>query len=147
MGIDINKRGVKSKPGYIDGPRIWLPLDVLQSKAFASVPNSSKALLICIAAQLRGKGGINNNGDLVTCMKVLKNYGWKSEKTIRAAAKKLEEKNLLCKTRQGQLPNKPNLYAVTWLPLNESDKLDITNKGFPYLGYKLLDRLNLNINR
>ena len=146
MGVDKNERGAKPKTGYLEGPRIWLPLEVLQSRAFASLSNSGKALLLCIAAQLRGKGGIKNNGDLTTCMKVLKKYGWNSEKTIRAAAKNLEEKKLICKTRQGQLPNKPNLYAVTWLPLNEDDKLDITARGFPYLGYRLFETVNLNVN-
>ena len=118
------------------GPRIWIPLDVLQSKAYSSLSITAKALLIDLAGQLRSKfGEIKNNGDLTTALKIMAIRGWKSDKTIRRAAKDLERVDLIVKTRQGQLPNKANLYAVIWLDLNESPKLDITKLGFPYKGY------------
>jgi hypothetical protein len=118
------------------GPRIWIPLEVLQCKAYASLSITAKALFIDLAAQLRGKfGEVRNNGDLTTALRVLANRGWKSDKTIRRAAKELENVLLIVKTRQGHLPNKSNLYAVTWLELNENPKFDITKIGFPYKGY------------
>lgn len=118
------------------GPRIWIPLDALQSAAYASLSMTAKALLIDLAAQLRAKfGEVKNNGDLTTALRVLSLRGWKSDKTIRRAAKELEKAMLVVKTRQGHLPNKANLYAVTWLELNESSKLDITKIGFPYKAY------------
>lgn len=82
-----------------------------------------------------------NNGDLTTAIKVLSARGWKSDKTIRKAANELEKAKLITKTRQGHLPNLCNLYAVTWLPLNENDKLDITARGHQLNAYKLLERL------
>jgi hypothetical protein len=115
---------------------------VLQSRAYASLSHSAKALLLDLAAQLRTvHGAICNNGDLTTAMGVLSRYGWKDEKTIRSAARRLESVLLISKTRQGQRPNKANLYAVTWLPLNESSKLDITARSFPFNGYKLKEPL------
>lgn len=141
MGRDRNERGFNKskKSDLMIGARIWLPLDMLQGAAYASLSYSAKALLVDLAAQLRGKGGIINNGDLSTAFKVLCECGWKDEKTIRKAAKELESVGLIVKTRQGHRPNTCNLYAVTWLPLNEMDKLDITAKGFPFNAYRLHD--------
>lgn len=145
MGIDRNQRGYvkKSRKDFLVGARIWLPLDMLQGDAYASLSFSAKALLLDLTAQLRGSGGVKNNGDLATAFTLLSKRGWKDEKTIRKAAKELEQVNLIVKTRQGYRPNTCNLYAVTWLELNEMDKLDITAKGFPLNGYKLIDKAKL----
>jgi len=142
MGKDRIESDRKPKFYKMQGPRIWIPLDVLQGAAYANLKPTAKALLLDLAGQLRGsaKGGITNNGDLTTALKVLSTTGWKSDKTIRSAARELERNKLIVKTRQGHLPNKANLYAVTWVPLNPDEKLDIASKGFPLNGYKLLDR-------
>lgn len=133
----------KRKPAQfkLEGARIWIPLSVLQGKAYSSLSISAKALLFDIAAQLRSdkKRGIYNNGDLTTAIKRLSERGWKSSKTIRRAAKELEKKTLIVKTRQGRLPNKANLYAITWYPLNEMPKLDVSANNFPLNGYVLFD--------
>jgi|SRR5450830_296870 len=142
MGVDANERIKKPTKFQLKGARIWLPLDVLQGAAYASLSMSAKALMIELAGQLRAKhGDIINNGDLTTAISILKPRGWVSEKTIRTAAHDLERAMLIIKTRQGQRPNKCNLYAVTWLPLNESPKLDITARGYQLNAYKLMERL------
>jgi len=142
MGIDANERIKKPAKFELKGARIWLPLDVLQGAAYASLSISAKALMVELASQLRAKhGDIINNGDLTTAISVLKARGWLSEKTIRTASQDLERAMLIIKTRQGQRPNKCNLYAVTWLPLNESPKLDITARGYQLNAYKLMERL------
>lgn len=141
MGVDRAEQERRPRDFKMKGPRIWLPLDVLQGAAYASLSSTAKALLIDLAAQLRAKNGdIYNNGDLTTAMKVLSKHGWKSDKTVRSAAKQLVKAKLIVLTRQGHLPNVANLYAVTWLPLNESQKIDITSRGFPLMAYKLADR-------
>lgn len=53
----------------------------------------------------------------------------------------LEEAGFICKTRQGARPNKANLYALTWLPLNESPKLDMTAGAYPLHVYRKTLRL------
>lgn len=143
MGIDRNKRANNKRDKFqLQGARIWLPLEAFHGAAYASLSISAKALLIDLATQLRAKhGDIINNGDLTTALKVLSQRGWKSDKTIRKAANELELAKLIIKTRQGHLPNLCNLYAVTWLPLNEDDKLDITARGHQLNAYKLLERL------
>ncbi len=142
MGIDRNERAKKPVKFQMQGPRIYLPLEVLQGVAYTSLKPTAKALLLDIASQLRSRyGDITNNGDLTTAISVLAGKGWKSDKTIRSASRELERNNLIVKTRQGRLPNKANLYAVTWLPLNEHPKLDITARGFPLNSYKLMEKL------
>lgn len=146
MGIDCAERDKRRSRYKLEGPRIWIPLEMLQSTAYASLSFSEKALLIDLTGQLRAKyGEIYNNGDLTTAFKVLSKLGWKDEKTIRKAAKGLERQKLILKTRQGQRPNLCNLYAVTWLILNEDPKLDVTSKGFQLNAYKLLDKLPVKI--
>lgn len=141
MGIDRVERARKPDKFQMKGARIWLPLDMLQGAAYASLSHSAKALLLDLTAQLRAKHGeIINNGDLTTAFSVLSRCGWKDEKTIRKAARQLEAVYLIVKTRQGHRPNTANLYAVTWLPLNENDKLDITARGFPLNRYLLMDK-------
>lgn len=142
MGVDAHEKARKPDKFQMKGARIWLPLDMLQGAAYSSLSPTPKALLLDLAAQLRAKHGeIQNNGDLTTALKVLSKHGWKSDKTIRTAAKQLEQVNLIVKTRQGHLPNTCNLYAVTWLPLNESKKLDISARGFLFHGYKLMEKM------
>ncbi len=127
----------------MQGARIWLPLEAFHGAAYASLSIGAKALLIELATQLRGnkKLGIVNNGDLTAAFKVLSARGWHTDKTIRKAANELESAELITKTRQGHLPSLCNLYAVTWLPLNEHDKLDITARGQQLNACKLLERL------
>lgn len=132
----------KSDKFKLEGARIWLPLDAFHGAAYSSLSITAKALLLDLATQLRSnKKGIYNNGDLTTALRVLEKRGWKNEKTIRKASKELEAAKLITKTRQGQLPNLCNLYAVTWLPLNENNKLDITARGHQLNAYKLMERL------
>lgn len=141
MSIDAHEKARKSKRYEISGPRIWIPLNMMQGGAYKSVSTTAKALLLDLAGQLRAKyGDIYNNGDLTTALRVLSKRGWKSDKTIRNAAKELEKAGLIVKTRQGCLPNKANLYAVTWLPLNENRKFDISGRGFPLNAYLLQDK-------
>lgn len=142
MGIDRIERARKPDKFQMQGARIWLPLEVLQGVAYTSLKPTAKALLLDLAAQLRSSHGqITNNGDLTTAISVLGGYGWKSDKTIRSASKELERNLLIVKTRQGHLPNKANLYALTWLPLNEHPKLDISARGYQFNGYKLMEKL------
>lgn len=141
MGIDRIEKVRKPDKFQLKGARVWLPLDMLQGVAYTGLSYSARALLIELTGQLRAKhGDIINNGDLTAAFSVLVKRGWQSEKTIRNAAIELEQAHLIVKTRQGQRPNKCNLYALTWLPLNESNKLDITARGYPFNAYKLLDR-------
>lgn len=128
----------------MEGPRVWTPLDVLNSDAYAKLSFSARSLMTELNGQLRSnRGKIYNNGDLTTALSVLKKRGWKDAKTIRKAAKELEVSGFVIKTRQGCRPNKATLYALLWLSLNESPKLDITAKGYPMFAYRRHNKLVL----
>ncbi|MDI1307885.1 MAG: hypothetical protein PSV17_00445 [Methylotenera sp.] len=72
MGIDRIEQARKPAKFSMIGARIWLPLDVLQGGAYASLTQTAKALLFDIAAQLRAKHGeIINKGDLTTAISKL----------------------------------------------------------------------------
>lgn len=138
MGRDLHEAKRKPEKFQMQGPRIWIPLEVLQSKAWAGLSFAGKALLTDLSGQLRARHGeIYNNGDLTTALKVLEDLGWTRRGTVARAALELEDAGLICRTRQGRLPNVATLYAVTWLPLNESVKLDISARGFPFKAYLL----------
>ena len=143
MGASYDKqKKAQAERNKMQGARIWLPLSVLQGMAYASLPPTAKALLVDLAAQLRARHGeIYNNGDLTTALSILCKCGWKDAKTIRNATHQLEDVSLIVKTRQGQRPRLASLYAVTWLPLNENKKLEITAQGFPLNGYLLHDKV------
>ena len=68
-------------------------------------------------------------------------YGWGCNKTVSRAVKELEDAGLIVKTRQGQMRHMATLYAVTFAPLDESQKLEITAKDFPYRAYHLSNPL------
>jgi hypothetical protein len=153
MGRDRDE--ARRKPDnapQLKGARVWVSLEALQSKAFAGVSPCAKGLFLCLIAQLRiGKHQKGNNGDLTTAIKVLETHGWKNRKTIAKAAKELEDAMLIVRTRQGRLPNVATLYAVTYAPLNESPKLEITAREFPFRAYMLKEPmpalLPVNTNR
>ena len=137
MGRDRQRAAERPGKWQMTGPRIWLPCEVLTSAAFISCGFSARSLLLELSSQLRAKhGGITNNGDLTTAHTVLGPKGWADPKTIRKASAELESVGLIVKTRQGMKPNLANLWALTWLPLNESPKLDISAAGYPFHAYR-----------
>lgn len=140
MAVDKQELRHKPQKFVMHGPRIWVPLEVLRGRAWAELSFSAKALLFDLASQLRARHGeIYNNGDLTTALEVLSPAGWTRRGTVLKAAKELENAGLICKTRQGRLPNLATLFGLTWLPLNESNKLDIRAQGFAFKAYLLKD--------
>lgn len=103
---------------------IALPHVIIDSKEYAQLSSIAVKLLIDLFGQYRGK----NNGDLCCAWKLMANRGWKSRDTLFKAQQELEKNGWIERTQQGQrgTPNKPNLYAVTWLAIDEcKNKSDI----------------------
>lgn len=95
--------------------------------AVSSLSHSAFHLLINLASQLNGK----NNGDLSAAPKIMALYGWSSKGTLATALAELRERGFIELTRQGGR-NKCNLYAVTWLAIDEcKGKLDIGETRVP----------------
>lgn len=67
-----------------------------------------------------------NNGDLCASITLMKKRGWRSRDQLSKAIKELLARNWIILTRQGGLNMGPNLYAITWQPINECNgKLDV----------------------
>jgi hypothetical protein len=89
-------------------------------EAFVALSPHAVKLLIDVAAQYRG----DNNGDLSLAWKLMKPRGWRSEATLHKVKRELLEAGFLYETRKGQRPNLCSLFALTWHPLDASDKFD-----------------------
>lgn len=98
-----------------------LPHVVLDAPSFLGLRPPAKALLLDLGRQYNG----SNNGDLSASWTLMKRRGWRSKDTLCRALKELTERGLIEKTRQGGR-NACNLYALTWLPIDECrGKLDV----------------------
>ena len=105
-----------------------LPNKLTACEDFVSLKGNSIKLLIDIGRQYRG----NNNGDLCASLSVLRSRGWNSNQQLTKALKELLAKNLIIMTRQGGLNMGPNLYAITWQPIDEcGGKLDVESTNAP----------------
>lgn len=111
-----------------DGVRfLALPHTVLDSHAFLGLSAPAVRLLLDIARQFDGQ----NNGRLVACMSALKSRGWNSNDTLTRARKELEASHLLYQTRIGMRPNRAAWFALTWLALDWTPDMEITQSGYP----------------
>ena len=87
----------------------------IYSPAFTSLSHYARSLLIEITAQYNG----SNNGDLCCSWAVLKNRGWASRTTLDKARDELLQAGFIETTRVGGFGNGPNLYAISWEPIDE----------------------------
>ena len=102
-------------------PFFQFPREILDSAEYAKMSAIAVKLLLDLCSQYRG----NNNGDLCCAWKLMVQRGWKSRDTLFRAISDLENNGWIERTRQGGR-NKPNLYAVTWIAIDEcKGKLDV----------------------
>ncbi|MGX5659383.1 hypothetical protein ACWKWV_06630 [Castellaniella ginsengisoli] len=116
-----------------DGGRfLALPHVVMESEAFKSLTGHQIKLLLDIAMQLLS----SNNGRLSASWRYLsEERGWTSKDTIRRSLTVLEERGLIFCTRKGRRPNVAAWYAVTWVPLNHHDGMDVGQQSLPRGAY------------
>lgn len=104
-----------------------MPVEVLDSPSYCGLSFKARALLFDMGAQYRG----HNNGDLAAPWSWMEKRGWKSKDTLQRALKELLASGMIVLTRQGGL-HCPNLYAVTWLGIDEcGGKLDVPANPVP----------------
>lgn len=122
---NANSRGATAKNrsafknGYAGIPR-W----VMETDDYKSLGGNACKLLQELCYQYRKY----NNGDLTIAWNVLKDRGWRSRTTIDKARDDLLTVDLIVCTRQGRFLNPGGvcaLYALRWLPINESNKFSI----------------------
>ena len=100
--------------GRENGQFVAIPHAVIRSQAWRGLTDKSKVLLVEMCLQYNGR----NNGDLCAAPAVMAEFGWKGNSTLPAARQELEQSGLIVLTRQGG-KNKPNLYGITWKPIDE----------------------------
>ena len=128
----MSRRKAKSKaityPGYLNLHRPLLDCD-----DFISLKGNSIKLLIDIAQQYNGY----NNGDLCASLSIMKKREWNSNQQLSKALKELIDKNLIMQTKQGGLNIGPNLYAITWQPIDDcKGKRDVKPTTFSSRSFK-----------
>lgn len=93
-----------------------VPVEVLTSPAFTTLPNYAVRVLLVAAAQYRGR----NNGDIALTWEIAQKYGVHSKKHLVAALPLLLDRGLLVKVKQGgKRPLGPTLYALAWRPIDD----------------------------
>ena len=128
----MSRRKAKSKaiiyPGFLS-----LHRPLLDCSDFISLKGNSIKLLIDIGQQFNGY----NNGDLCASLSVMRKRGWNSNQQLSKALKELIDKNLIMQTKQGGLNIGPNLYAITWQPIDDcKGKLDVKPTTLPSRSFK-----------
>ena len=117
----MRSRKAKSKAITYKG-FLHLHRSLLDCEDFISLKGNSIKLLIDLGSQYNGY----NNGDFCASLSVMRKRGWNSNQQLAKALKELLERNLIVQTKQGGLNLGPNLYAITWQPINECNgKLDV----------------------
>jgi len=103
-------------------PHIQLLKFVLDSEEFGQLSGNAIKLLLELHRHYNGF----NNGDLCATWSQLKDRGWKSRSTLHRSTQELLEAGFIVLSRLTYLRSKPNLYALTYLAVDEcSGKLDI----------------------
>lgn len=134
-------RNVNNKGRRITGTFSALPHAVQDSDAYRSLSPSAVKLLMDILRDYNQK----NNGDLAATFSRMKPRGWRSTATLDRAKKELLKAGLIELTRQGGLAQGrkvPNLYGLTWQPIDECrdgdgrHKLDVPPSKIPSSRWK-----------
>lgn len=94
-----------------------LPIAVLEHVSVRTLPHAAFRLLVLIAAAFNGF----NNGALVITASQAEAAGIGSRHTFYAGLRELEGRGLIetCYPAS-RVPPRPTMYAVTWMPLNDT---------------------------
>jgi hypothetical protein len=108
-------KGSKINESFV--PFVRSVFDALRHKSPS--PHACK-LLLDLAGQYRG----NNNGNLTAAWSVMSQLGWNSRTTLWRCKKELIDAGYVHVTRKGHMPSTCELLALTWFPLDVSNKFD-----------------------
>lgn len=101
-------------------PFVGIVRSVFESPAFVDLSPFACKLLLELAGQYRG----DNNGNLTVAWSIVSKRGWRSRTTLWRAKAELLEAGFIYSTRKGRMPSTCELLALTWFPLDVSNKFD-----------------------
>jgi hypothetical protein len=120
---DVRKKR-RSKLGVERGEHYALiPEDIITSAPYLALPDFARVVLIALAVGCHK----NNNGDLSLPFSVARTRGVSLRRKLYAGLRLLELADLIVCTRRGRLDHGhklASLFALTWRPINPSDKYD-----------------------
>jgi hypothetical protein len=117
---------IKKPPEAVQGGYTPLPHALLDSTAYTGASPLAKALLLELVRQHNGR----NNGRLHLTHSWLASRGWSSKSLVKKAQDELIERGLIVLARQGGLVIGPSWYALTWLPVSDFTRLDISSRSY-----------------
>ena len=124
-------------PERISGGFSAIPHRVLDSTAFKGAGHIAKSLLFDLMRQVNG----SNNGHLQLSYEWLtKERGWKSRDTIKRAQLELVQRGLVLETRKGGLNKGAAQFALTWLPISNSNGLDFVGADYQPGAWAMMDK-------
>jgi len=129
----MSRSPINAKGRRESGAFVALPFGVICSDNFKKLTAKGNKLFVDLCSQLRMKqGGAINNGDLCITPKVMRARGWTSRETLYYARDELLHYGFIQVTRPGGFYNLPNLYALSFLAINECNgKLDVAETNIP----------------
>jgi len=115
----------RAKRAQLNERHAQLPLSVLMSKKFNTMPVGYQRVLWLLAAQFYG----TNNGNLALTRKMAAHFGLNNERHRTNGLRMLEDRGFIVKTRPGGISlgkGKPTLWALTWRSIHHwaGEKLD-----------------------
>lgn len=94
-----------------------LPLTVLKHDAVTSLSHAAFRVLVLLAAEYNG----HNNGAIGLTVRQAAEAGICAKRTVYAALAELSDRELIMQTYPAsRVPPRPTMYALTWLPLNDT---------------------------
>ena len=110
----------KFKGSKYSEPFVGIVRSVFESPAFTALSSFACKLLLELAGQYRG----DNNGNLTVAWSIVHKRGWRSKTTLWRVKKELIAAGFIYATRKGHMPSTWELLALTWFPLDVSNKFD-----------------------
>jgi hypothetical protein len=108
-----------------------LPLMVLETPAVTTLNHAAFRVLVLLAAQYNG----HNNGAIGLTANQAAQAGISSDSTLYRSLRELQERRLIQETYPAsRVPPRPTMWALTWMPLNNTDYSNETRK--PTHAYK-----------
>ena len=105
-----------------------LPVMVLDSLAVTTLSHAAFRVLVLLAAQFNG----HNNGALGITAEQAAGAGIGSNRTLYHSLAELEARRLILATYPAsRVPPRPTMWALTWLPLNDTQYSDATRTPSP----------------
>jgi hypothetical protein len=102
-----------------------VPVLVLESQAVSTLPHAAFRVLVLLAAEFTGY----NNGALGITASQAAQTGIRSDKTLYRSLHELEQRQLILMTYPAsRVPPRPTMWALTWLPLDDTNYTSRTQK-------------------